>query len=552
MATPREELNRLRALAAQQAPTQQVPQQVEQLTPREELEQLRSRVQQPVESQPSFPGAAVIEPLGTLVSGAIAEPIAGLAGLARAAFAPSPEAAAQRGAETVAATREALTFQPKTEAGQKSLQVIGRVLGPVGEALQAAETFLGDETFEATGSPALAAAAATIPTAIIEAIGFASTKGVIKGAARTKTLAKNRAIKKAVVEAAPERELLRETSRAIYKELDESGVMIKPRAYDSLVGQIDSSLKEAKFKPRLAEKTDAVLREFKGELGRAQSLSDIDSLRQAAQGQITGVSTPNDIRLIGVITDTIDDFLADADPKNFTKGTIKPSEIMPKYRAAQDLWGRAKRSELIEEAFERAGTAKSGFENGLRDGFKRILRNKKQRRFFKPKELEAMKEVVQGTTGANISKLIGRFGFSEGLATNIIGGSISTTAGAKLLGAPGAVLLPTIGQVSRKLAQKLTRKGADFADAIIRSGDNANDIARVYLAKVPKGQRSATELSELLLRPDIALDQLGISKNAFMREAAEIAQGKRVLQAVGQAGTTATPGIIQTQKEQSK
>ncbi len=503
----------------------------------------------PPTEQPSFPGAGIIEPVATLISGAIAEPIAGIAGLAKT-ITSGPEA----GAETIEAVRKGLTFQPRTEAGQQALKTVGDVLAPVGEALQGVETFLGDETFEATGSPALAALAATLPTAVIEAVGFASTKGVIKGAAKTKVLAKNRAIKKAVVEAAPDRELLRETSRAIYKELDESGIMIKPRAYDSLVNQIDNSLKEAKFKPRLAEKTDSVLREFKSELGRAQSLSDIDSLRQAAQGQITGLSTPNDIRLIGVITDTIDDFLADADPKNFTKGTIKPSEIMPKYRAAQDLWGRAKRSELIEEAFERAGTAKSGFENGLRDGFKRILRNKKQRRFFKPKELEAMKEVVQGTTGANISKLIGRFGFSEGLATNIIGGSISTTAGAKLLGAPGAVLLPTIGQVSRKLAQKLTRKGADFADAIIRSGDNANDIARVYLAKVPKGQRSATELSELLLRPDIALDQLGISKNSFMREAAEIAQGQRVLKAVGEAATVAAPGAIETaqQKEQSE
>lgn len=505
--------------------------------------------QEPVESQPSFPGAAVIEPTATLVSGAIAEPIAGLAGLARAAFAPSPQEAVERGKETVEATREALTFEPKTQAGQESLQAVGSVLAPVGEALRAAETFLGDETFEATGSPALAAAAATIPTAVIEAIGFASTKGAIKGAARTKALAKNRAIKKAVVEAAPDRELLKETSRAIYKELDESGVQIKPKAFDNLVGEIETSLKEAKFKPRLAKETDNVLREFKSELGNAQSLSDIDSLRQAAQGAIGGVATPNDKRLIGVITDTIDDYLADANPSNFTKGTVKPSEIMPKYKAAQDLWGRAKRSELIEEAFERAGTAKSGFENGLRDEFKRVLRNKKQRRFFKPKEIEAMKEVVQGTTGANISKLIGRFGFSEGLATNIIGGSISTTAGAKLLGAPGAVLLPTIGQVSRKLAQKLTRKGADFADAIIRSGDNANDIARTYLAKVPKGQRSASELSELLLRPDIAIDQLGISKNSFIREAAEIAQGQRVLKSLGEAATVATPGTIQTQGE---
>jgi hypothetical protein len=529
-----------------QAVTQPVQQPVQPAMGRD-LFAVEPMAQQP--AQPSFPGAVVAEPAATLVSGAIAEPIAGLAGLARMAFAPSPEEAVRRGAETVGATREALTYQPRTEAGQAGLQAAGAVLAPVGEALKGAETFLGDETFEATGSPALAAAAATLPTAIIEAIGFAGTRGAIKGAGRTKALAKDRAIKRAVVEAAPDRELLKETSRAVYKELDESGVMIKPQGFEQLVNQIDSSLKEAKFKPRLAKNTDDVLKEFKSELGNAQSLSDIDSLRQAAQGSISGMTTPNDKRLIGIMVDTVDDFLADASPKNFTKGTIKPSEIMPKYRAAQDLWGRAKRSELIEEAFERAGTAKSGFENGLRDEFKRVLRNKKQRRFFKPKEIEAMKEVVQGTTASNISKLIGRFGFSEGLATNIIGGSISTTAGAKLLGAPGAVLLPTIGQVSRKLAQKLTRKGADFADAVVRAGDNAGDIARVYLSKVPKKQRSATELSELLLRPDIAIDQLGISKNAFIREAAEIAQGQRVLKAVGEAATMAAPGAIQTQQQ---
>ena len=92
--------------------------------------------------------------------------------------------------------------------------------------------------------------------------------------------------------------------------------------------------------------------------------------------------------------------------------------------------------------------------------------------------------------------------------------------------------------------EKLTMKGADFADAIIRSGDNANDIARVYLSKVPKGQRSASELSELLLRPDIAIDQLGISKNAFMREAAEIAKGTRILRTVAATTALGTPGAI--------
>jgi hypothetical protein len=492
--------------------------------------------------KPSFPGAGFIEPVATVVTGALAEPVAGIVGLGKALFAPSPEEAVRRGKEAVESTREALTFQPRTEEGEKGLRAVGEIIAPIGEVFQAAEIFLGDETFEATKSPALAAAATTIPTAVIEALGLMGSRGIIKGAGRTRKLAKNRAIRKSVVEAAPDRELIKETSRAIYKELDDSGVMVKPEAFNNLVDDIEISLKKAKFKPRLAKNTDDVLREFKSELNKAQSLSDIDSLRQQAQGVLGISATANDKRLIGVITDTIDDFLKEANPDNFIKGKIPPSEIMPKYKAAQELWGRAKRSELIEEAFERAGTAKSGFENGLRDAFKRILRNKKQLKFFKPKEIESMKSVVQGTTPANLAKLVGRFGFSEGLATNIIGGSIASTAGFKLAGAPGAFIVPGVGQVTRKLAQKLTARGAEFADVIIRAGNNADDIARAYLSRVPKGKRVASELSELLLRPDIAIDQLGLSKNAFIREAAEIAQGTRALQAAGVLAPTTLRG----------
>lgn len=496
--------------------------------------------------QPSLPGAGIFEPVTTLATGAIAEPIAGLAGIAKMAFAPSPEEAVTRGARTVEETREALTFRPKTEEGQKSLETLGRALAPIGETLQSAERFLGDETFEATGSPALAAAATTVPTAIIEALGLASTKTFLQGAKKAKTLAKSKVMKRAIVESAPDVDELKNISRAVYRELDESGVMVKPEAYSGLVSQVELSLKEAKFKPRLAKNTDNVLKELKSELGKAQSLSDVDSLRQAAQGAISGIATPNDKRLIGVITDTIDNFLDEATPSNFTKGTISPSEILPKRKVAQELWGRARRSELISEAFEKAADAASGFENGIVIQLRGILRNKKQRRFFKPQEIEAMRTVVRGTSSANVAKLIGRFGFSEGHATNLLGGAVGTAAGAKLFGPLGAVGIPVIGQVSRKLAQRLTRRGAEFADAVIRAGDNADEIVRAYLAKTPKAQRKASELSELLSRPDIALDDLIETGNRFAQEAAETAKGRQIMQAVGAISAVA-PSVAKQQ-----
>lgn len=506
------------------------PEQVVQFAQQQDIGAAQQPVEQPVEEKPSFPGAGFIEPAATLISGAIAEPVAGIAGLAKT-ITSGPEA----GAETIEAVRKGLTFQPRTEAGQQVLGAVGGALEPVGRVLQEAETFLGDETFEATGSPALAAAATTIPTAIIEAMGLVSAKGLVKGAKRTKRMAQDRAIKRAIVDAAPDIDTLKTTSRAVYNELSESGVQVQPKAFSKLVNKTKADIQKAGFDVDLTPKTAGVIRRLERELGDAKNLNEIDTLRKVAQNAASSLD-PADARLGSIIIDNIDTFLDEADPRTFIKGNLKASEVAPRYRIARELWGRARRSELINEAFERAKNQASGFENGIVTQFRSILNNKKKAKFFKPNELKAMQEVVRGTTPANIAKVIGRLGFQEGHATNILGGAIGATAGGLAFGTPGAVAVPVIGQVSRKLAQRLTRKGAEFADTVIRAGDNAEAIARAYLKNVPKAARSAEELSELLLRPDIALDNLLTSSDKVLKTAAEIARGRQILAAAGAAG----------------
>jgi len=115
------------------------------------------------------PVAAVVEPALTLATGALAEPAAGLAGLATLPFA-GPEAAAG----AVEATRQALTFQPPTEAGQAGLQAVGETLEPLTQAIQAAEETLGDVGFE-IGGPVGGAIGATVPTALLTALGVRRT-----------------------------------------------------------------------------------------------------------------------------------------------------------------------------------------------------------------------------------------------------------------------------------------------------------------------------------------------------------------------------------------
>ena len=67
----------------------------------------------------------------------------------------------------------------------------------------------------------------------------------------------------------------------------------------------------------------------------------------------------------------------------------------------------------------------------------------------------------------------------------------------------------------------MTANNSRFADEFIRAGKDARKITAAYIDNVPKAQRSAQELSELLMDPDIDLSKVS---TPLGREAASIAQ----------------------------
>lgn len=113
--------------------------------------------------EPTFAQEAVDTGLGTgetllsLLSGAAAEPIAGVSGLvsgaANLATGASKEEALARAASTVEGAREALTYQPRTESAQNLLGAAAKIAAPVERFLDVA----GEKVSEYTGSPLLGA-----------------------------------------------------------------------------------------------------------------------------------------------------------------------------------------------------------------------------------------------------------------------------------------------------------------------------------------------------------------------------------------------------------
>lgn len=113
-------------------------------------------------------------------SSVVAEPLAGLAGLATLA---GTSGDIDRSVQAIESARESLTYRPETTGSQAALQAIGETLAPIAEGLETVSSAAGDTVYEWTGSPELAAAAYSLPTAALEIAGI---KGIRGGVTRIK------------------------------------------------------------------------------------------------------------------------------------------------------------------------------------------------------------------------------------------------------------------------------------------------------------------------------------------------------------------------------
>jgi hypothetical protein len=115
-----------------------------------------------------------------LVTSAAAEPVAGLVGLGQSL---NPLAEEGAGARAVEQTREALTFQPRTEQAQTDQAEFAKLMQPVAEFIDKARK--GDEAIEAGLPPAVATAFEMFPEIVgsmFTAAGLPSIRGATTSA----------------------------------------------------------------------------------------------------------------------------------------------------------------------------------------------------------------------------------------------------------------------------------------------------------------------------------------------------------------------------------
>lgn len=468
--------------------------------------------------------AGAAEVAGNVASSVAAEPLAGLAGIA------SMVPGGRSPTEAITATRDALRYEPRTDAGREYLRNTGEALQPVGEAFQWAEDKLGNAVFEKTGSPTLAAAAVSLPTLITELVGV----GAVKGARAAKAGRQAKQAERLLKEAAPSRDQLRQIASGLYREIDEMGAMVDSSRYQRLVDSLSKEMRSKGIDPDITPKAQKALDRMRAAAddGAQMSLSDLETLREVAKNAAGDVTDKRQAMLGSMMVERIDDFMGQPGVLTTNAGSSVGQQVQARYKAARDLWGRMRRSELLDEAVQKAERQASGFENGLRIQFRSILNNKKQRQFFQADELKAMDAVVKGSPSANAMKLLGKFGFGEQQATNMLGGSISTgvgaTVGNMIAGPPGAFVgaatTAGAGSAARRTATRMTKNAADMADSIVRAGRDGRKIALEYVKRADSP--NPAELAEILIQSNATLPAVqGLDE--FTRRAVELAARRR-------------------------
>ena len=365
------------------------------------------------------------------------------------------------------------------------------------------DTPLGQEYTENVGE-ALAPLAAVAPQLMSsQTAGFGSR---VRGG-NTKPLSNSP--KKAIQQAAPNKDTLRGLADSLYTELENTGVRIKPSAYDKFADLLAGQLKRLGIDKDVTPKAYAALNRILEEKGSPKTLRDIETLRRVARGAANSIEKQEQM-LGSAIIDAID--IAVDGASNVIGG---------KYKQARDVYGRVMKSQDMEDMMQRAQHQASGFENGLRIEVRSLLKNKKRLKFYNKEEIKALRQIEQGTTAANTAKLLGKFGVSENQAAQLIGGVLGGTLGyqlgAVMGGGYGAAMgmfgLPAIGQIAKKTAQRLTLDNTKYAEALTRSGKDGLAITKAYFKHTPKGKRNVSDLTQLLLGADLKkLKVLGRTK----------------------------------------
>lgn len=289
--------------------------------------------------------------------------------------------------------------------------------------------------------------------------------GVVRGAANA---IGNRAAKATI----PSNEELRTAATRAFNQADAAGVVIRPEGIQRLAGDITRELAEFGYDPALQPGVATIVNRLNSVSDQNVTLKGMDVIRRVANN-VAGIrDNPSQQAIANRIIGRIDDFIDTLPDDQVLVGNAERGSAA--LREARQLWGRARRSEAVDQAVERAdlrasSTGSGGnVDNATRQNVRRMVENP---RGMSAAEREAAEAVVRGTTGQNALRLVGKLSpQGNGLMAALgVGGAMTNP----IFGIPSLM-----GLGAKALADRRTMANVARLSELTRSGgQTASDLA---------------------------------------------------------------------------
>ncbi|MCF7725312.1 hypothetical protein [Sulfitobacter sp. M22] len=294
---------------------------------------------------------------------------------------------------------------------------------------------------------------------------------------------------------APTLDELQAQSSAGYEAVRESGATLSPKSSDALAAGIESAFGTRPATRRMNPKAAIAAEELAGDMRqRPPSIAEVDEARQWIGDNVAGSNEAGERRLGMMMKDAIDNHLDQLQPGDVT-GTNRANEVVAALTGAREKSRRVHKSQLFEaedtglvaKGLRRAATTGTGGNeiNAIRQNVRRVLENPKLRRGFNETELQAMRDIADGTPTQNALRLIGRLAPTSGALP--LGGFTGAAGAAGATGNPLFIAPAIAGQAAKYLGERGARKKIAALGELIRNGKPlpkkaVNDLERSVIA----------------------------------------------------------------------
>jgi hypothetical protein len=272
--------------------------------------------------------------------------------------------------------------------------------------------------------------------------------------------------------ATPTPKELHDQARGLYRQVENSGVVIRPERFGELISGIADDLNKGRLNtdiPLTMPNAQRVLKTLAAESGKQPNLANFQTYEDLATDLLNSQNKA-EARVGGIILKRLEDFqrtLTETDLVGTAK--VAPSQAFVMKKQADTLWGRYRKSqtlnELMERAINRVGANynQAGLDTALRQEYKNLANSPKQRKWFSEQEMEAVLKVVRGDRWQQFVRNVGRFA-PRGPVSGGVMGAVGVTA--------PAFVIPAwlTAEVAKAASTRKTLKNVDEARKLVATG----------------------------------------------------------------------------------